>query len=84
MFNVCANYCGTTILLKSCETEDQAKEFMKHDYVLHYADEIEDGEEDEIIHIDEMFIENEVPFYEIKIQNTDLQNIFANNNELPF
>ena len=56
MINVCAHYCGTTILLDSFETDTEANEFMQHDYILHYADEIENGEEDEIIKADEMFI----------------------------
>ena len=80
MTNVCAHYCGTTILLESFETEEAAKEFMKHDYVLYYADELENAEADEIIYSYEMFIEDELPFFEtpkIEIKDIDLD-------ELPF
>lgn len=82
MINVCANYCGATILLESFETEEQAKEFMKHDYVLFFADEIENAEEDEIIHPYEMFIEEELPFFETKYSEMKFNNVELD--ELPF
>ena len=82
MINVCANYCGATILLESFETKDEAEEFMTHDYVLFYADEIENGEEDEIIYTDEMFIEDELPFFE-SYEQTKLNNKLELD-ELPF
>ena len=63
MVNVCAKYCGATILLKSFESVEQAKEFMKHTYVLYEADETENMEE-ECIYPDEMYLEDEIPFYE--------------------
>ena len=80
MVNVCAHYCGTTILLESFETKTEAEEFMQHDYVLHYADEIENGEEDEIIYSDEMFIsDDEIPFSEeyqnFTFDDEDLDNL---------
>ena len=80
MTNVCAKYCGTIILLESFEDEDDAKEFMKHDYILHYADEYENANEDDIIYSDEMFLEDEIPFFDtpmININNLSLD-------ELPF
>ena len=82
MFNVCARYCGTTILLESFEKKKDAEEFMKKDYILHYADEIEDGEEDELIYADEMFLENQLPFFEsaVKCNNTNILDL----DELPF
>ena len=64
MINVCAYYCGTVILLDSFETKEDADEFMRHNYILHYSDELENAEEDELIYADEMFIEDEVPFTE--------------------
>ena len=83
MINVCAHYCGTTILLDSFENKEDAEEFMKHDYVLHYADEIENAEEDELIYSDEMFISDEnIPFAE-PISNEEI--IYADDlDELPF
>jgi len=78
MINVCAHYCGTTILLESFKTKKEAKEFMKNDYILHYADEIEDGEEDDLIYSDEMFIEDEIPFFETA------ETKFEDLDELPF
>ena len=78
MINVCAKYCGSTIILAECETESEAEQFMKNDYVLFYADEIENGTEDEIIHPDEMFIDDEIPFCEPVTLD------FVYSNDLPF
>lgn len=78
MVNVCTNCCGTIILLESFETESEAKNFMKNDYVLYEADEMEDGQE-YLIHSDEMFLENEIPFFE-KVNIDDWQE----DDELPF
>lgn len=64
MINVCTNYYGAIILLESFNTQEDAKSFMQHDYVLHYKDELEDAEEDEVISSDMMFVEDEIPFYE--------------------
>lgn len=66
MVNVCAHYNGTIILLAEFETEEDAKEFMQHDYILYHADELEDAEDDELIYKDQMFIDNgkEIPFSE--------------------
>ena len=82
LVNVCAHYCGTTILLESFETKKEAEEFMKNNYILHYADEIEDGEEDELIYADEMFLETQLPFFEsaVKYNNTNI----LDPDELPF
>lgn len=78
MVNVCARYSGTVILLAECETEEEAKAFMKNDYVLFYADELEGIDDDEIIYSNEMFIEDELPFYEpVKIN-------YGGADELPF
>ena len=64
MVKVCALHIDTFIKLEEFETESEAKEFMKHDYVLAYADEVESNE-DIIIHPDEMFIQDDnIPFYE--------------------
>lgn len=82
MINVCAHYCGTTILLESFETEEEAKEFMKHEYILYYADELEDQDEDDIIMPAEMFIEDELPFFETQEHSIEFKNI--NLDELPF
>ena len=82
MINVCANYCGSIILLESFETKDEAEEFMTHDYILFYADEIENGEKDEIIYTNEMFIEDELPFFEKPVE-TKLNNELELD-ELPF
>ena len=52
-------------MLEEFETEDEAKEFMQNDFILHYADELEDAFEDELIYADEMFIDGEdIPFCE--------------------
>ena len=65
MVNVFAHYNGTTILIDTFKLREDAEEFIKHDYILHYADEIENGEEDDIIYSDEMFIsDDEIPFTE--------------------
>lgn len=64
---VCAHYNGITIMLDKFETDKEAEEFMKHDFVLHFADELEDADEDEIICKENMFIDNELddlPFSE--------------------
>lgn len=81
MINVCANYMGTVILLDSFNTKDKADEFMSHDYILHYANEIEDAEEDEVIHPDEMFIEDDVPFFNMPLNNIKAE---FDLDELPF
>ena len=82
MVNVCANYMGTVILLKSFNTKDKANEFMQHDYVLHYADEIEDAEEDDVIFADEMFLEDDIPFFDVPLNNQNLAEFELD--ELPF
>lgn len=70
MIKVCAHYCGTTILLEEFETLEEAEEFMTHNYILHYEDEMENADDDELIYADEMFIDNdteeddELPFTE--------------------
>ena len=56
MYKVCAYYCGTTIMLEEFDTTEEAEEFMTHDYILHYEDEMENADGDEIIYADEMFI----------------------------
>lgn len=65
MIKVCAHYCGTTILLKEFETEAEAKEFMKYDFV--FVDECEPDvcHGDDLVYTDEMFIvDGEIPFCE--------------------
>ena len=62
---ICARYCGTTILLAEFNDRKQAEEFMKHDFVMNYYDEFDNIEDDEIIHANEMFIDEEdeeIPF----------------------
>ena len=54
---VCAKYCGSVIELESFDTEDEAYDFMQEPYTLFYEDEIDDGEEDEVIYPDEMWVE---------------------------
>ena len=56
MYQVCAHYEGTVVLLAEFENLDDAKEFIKYDFVNAAADETEDGVAD-IIYSDEMFIE---------------------------
>jgi hypothetical protein len=51
-------------LLESFETQEAADKFMKNKYVLFYADELENAEEDVIINPEDMFIEEELPFFE--------------------
>ena len=52
MVKVCArDFRGDVILIKECETLDEAEEFMKHDYVCGPTP-------DDIIYGDEMFIDN--------------------------
>ena len=80
MVNVCAKYCGSTILLAQCDTEKDAEEFMKKPYTLFYADEIENGEDDEVIYPHEMFIEDEIPFTDVDIPFDD----YEITDELPF
>jgi len=78
MVNVCAHYCGSTILLAELESEEAAGEFMKHDYILFYADEILNADEDVVIHPDEMFVEDEIPFCE------PIHAEYEQSDELPF
>lgn len=82
MINVCTKYGDTIILLESFETKEEAEEFMKYDYVLNYADELENAEEDEIVHSDEMFLEDEIPFFEK--QNIEQWTKKLDLDELPF
>ena len=65
MVKVCAHYNGTSILIDEFETKEEAEEFMKNDYILVYADET-DGQEDELIYADEMYIDDseDIPFSE--------------------
>ena len=56
-FVVCAKYCGSVIELDEFKTQDEAVAFTKNPFVLFYADEMENGEEDEIIYPKEMWIE---------------------------
>lgn len=80
--NVCTKYCGTTILLAECNTEEEAEEFMKHDYVLYYSDEIED-DEDVVISHDEMFICEDIHFYE-PMTKEQFDKYFEDYDDLPF
>ena len=67
MVKVCAHYCGTIIMIGEFETREQANEFMKHSYLMHYVDELVNATEDELIYPDEMFIEeDEIPFCEVE------------------
>lgn len=60
MIRVCANHDNKLIMIDEFWTIEEAQSFMKNKYVLHYADEFEDADEDEIIYPEEMFIENEI------------------------
>ena len=83
MIKVCAHYCGTVILLDKFDSEEEANDFMKNDYVLAYADELENEYEDEVIHPYEMFIDEseDIPFCEP--MNCDFINSI-DSDELPF
>ena len=85
MIKVCENYCGSTILLAEFEKEEEANEFMKHNYILFYADELDNAEEDEIIYPNEMFIDTEeIPFCE-PINPWEMYNLTEEQwGELPF
>lgn len=64
MVKVCAHCIDADIMLEEFKTEMEAEEFMKHDYVLAYADEVESNE-DIIVHPEEMYIDNDyIPFSE--------------------
>ena len=84
MLKVCARYCGSTILLKECETAEEAEEFMKHEFTIVYSDEMENKYEDEVIEPDEMFLVNEddLPFYEQP--NEYVYPVYEWDEELPF
>ena len=58
MYYVCTNEYGTILRLGEFETEEEAKEFMKHNCILFDADETEDGCE-VIIKPEYMFIVGE-------------------------
>ena len=66
MYRVCARYEGTSIFLEEFETIEEAKEFMAHDYIIAYADELENEDGNEVVHPYEMYIddEEEIPFNE--------------------
>ena len=82
MVNVCADFCGSTVLLAQNIPEEEAYEFIKHKYVMFHADELEDGDEDIIIYPSEMFIsEEEIPFTETEFTNPY---DYDDTDELPF
>ena len=62
MYHVCAKYCGAVIELENFEDMNQTTDFMKQPMVLFYKDEIEGGEEDEVIYPNEMWIEENMSF----------------------
>ena len=62
MYRVCAHYCWTTISVDEFETEQEAENCAKNPVVLFYKDEIENGEEDEVIYPNEMWVEEALPF----------------------
>ncbi len=54
---VCTNYCGADVELGRFDTQYEAKDFASRPYVMFYADEMENGTEDEVIYPSEMWIE---------------------------
>ncbi len=60
MVRVCANHDNSIVMLDEFWTTEEAEEFMKHKYVLYYADETEDSDKDEVVYPEEMFIDNEI------------------------
>lgn len=86
MYTVCANYCNSTVILDTFKTEEEAENFMKHDYILIHSDEFADEQEDDIIHPDEMFISNddEIPFYEPLVYCEKYNEVFIDSDDLPF
>ena len=58
MIHVCFMESGKQYLLVEFETLTEAEEFIKHDAVLYYADEINE-DEDVVIAKERMFIEKE-------------------------
>lgn len=67
MIKVCAYLNKELLCLSSFEKEEDADDFMKNDYVLCFADEVEENE-DVVISSDDMFtvVDDEtIPFSEI-------------------
>lgn len=67
-YSVCTKYCGSVVELENFDLLEDAENFMKRPCTLFYADEMEDGEEDEVIYPDEMWIEKrlgQLPLEEI-------------------
>ena len=64
MIKVCGYYYDTTLLIGEFETVEEAEEFMTHDYLVYYADETANGEEEWILTCD-MFIDpDSLPYKE--------------------
>ena len=83
MYKVCAMIDDKICLLEEFECKPEAEEFMLHDYVLFYKDEMEEATEDEVIHPEEMFILDDqdlLPFTDI----TPPSEVGAFAEELPF
>lgn len=77
-YSVCAKYCGAVVELENFDLLEDAENFMKRPYTLFYADETEDGEEDEVIHPAEMWIEkrlNKIPWEEIPFTDLHLEEL---------
>ena len=64
MIRVCAIHNGGFYELAEFDRQEDAEDFMKCDFVLNYADEFDESAEDDVIHSDEMFIDEEIPFCE--------------------
>ena len=82
MTKVCAHYCGTTILLASFNTEEEADQFMKNGFMLLEDDE-QEYEDGYWIYPDEMFKEEEIPFFE-QDAGKGLNFTCIDTDELPF
>lgn len=84
MLTVCADYCGSPVMLRQFNDFESATEFMKHDYVIFHADEIENAEEDEIISKNEMYITDELPFEDMPSEKEEIWIKYQGSDELPF
>jgi len=82
MYQVCAKYCGTTISLEEFETQEKAEHFSESPFILFYKDEIENGEEDEIIYPSEMWVEEALPFTDPTVKQPEYE--FICDDDLPF
>ena len=62
MIKVCGYFHDTILLIGEFETKEEAEEFMQHDYLVYYADETANAEDEWICTCDMFIDSDDIPF----------------------